>query len=409
MVPPGMFAGRLEELGDLEKFLFQTKHGNPIHFLIQGERGIGKSSLMLFLQYVATGQIKSINDFSFNFIMVNVELEPSNDYGDIARKIGAEFQRQIASSQKVKDLIKTGWDFLKRWEVMGLKYNQETRSLEPHQLIEDLTHTIHQTLLEVGEGADGVVIVIDEADKPPVESNLGEFIKTFTERLTKRGCNNVCVGLAGISGIVIDKLKQSHESSPRNIKIMTLEPLAEHERIQVIRMGLAEAEQKNGFKVEITGDAESWIAYYSEGYPHFIQQYSYCAFDADSDNIIDEEDVHKGAFGQNGAFHQLGEKYFSGWYYDEIGSDEYRAVLKAMANHLDQWVSKSDLRNELTIKDHTLNNAVQALVKRNIIVPMPGKKGIYRLPNRSFAVWIKAIMASQESTNSSTSEEGGSA
>jgi hypothetical protein len=30
-----------------EQSLFQTKHGNPNHFIIEGERGIGKSSLFL--------------------------------------------------------------------------------------------------------------------------------------------------------------------------------------------------------------------------------------------------------------------------------------------------------------------------------------------------------------------------
>jgi hypothetical protein len=40
-VPPGMFAGRLDEIKALENGLFQTQKGNSSNFLITGERGIG--------------------------------------------------------------------------------------------------------------------------------------------------------------------------------------------------------------------------------------------------------------------------------------------------------------------------------------------------------------------------------
>ena len=47
-VQPGMFIGRIKEVERLESQLFQTKAGQPTNFLITGERGIGKSSLLLY-------------------------------------------------------------------------------------------------------------------------------------------------------------------------------------------------------------------------------------------------------------------------------------------------------------------------------------------------------------------------
>ena len=44
-----MFVGRLGELKKLESVLSQTRLGNPKNFLITGERGIGKSSLLLYV------------------------------------------------------------------------------------------------------------------------------------------------------------------------------------------------------------------------------------------------------------------------------------------------------------------------------------------------------------------------
>jgi hypothetical protein len=56
-VSPGMFVGRLDELGALEQSLVQTRAGQPKHFMVTGERGIGKTSLLNYLRWVAQGQI----------------------------------------------------------------------------------------------------------------------------------------------------------------------------------------------------------------------------------------------------------------------------------------------------------------------------------------------------------------
>jgi len=384
-----MFAGRHKELEVLERVLFQTKNGNPLHFLIRGERGIGKSSLLLVFKYIAQGEMLSLQNNKYNFLVVNIELEPNSTYREIIKRVGAEFQREISNHARAKELAKKVWDFLKKWEIMGVKYAGETRDLEPHELLDDLASTIDVTLKATKSVLDGVVITIDEADKPPSTANLGEFCKLLTERLMKKGCDKVVLGVSGLPQTV-DRLKESHESAPRVFEDIYLHPLTAEDRVDVVRKGLNEAKSVNGFETKITPEAESLISEFSEGYPNFIQQFAYCAFDFDQDNVIDEEDVRSGAFMKHGAFYQLGVKYFQGQYFDQIGSDEYRKVLRAMAEHLDGWVTKSQIRQAVDLKATTLNNAILALKDRNIIVAKPGKKGEYRLPNRSFAVWIKA-------------------
>ena len=98
-----------------------------------------------------------------------------------------------------------------------------------------------------------------------------------------------------------------------------------------------------------------------------------------------------GALGEHGAFQQLGTKYFEDLYFDRIGSDDYRQVLHVMSQHLDAWVSKEEIRSKSpNLKATTLNNALKALTSRRIILAQQGKRGSYRLPMKSFAVWIRA-------------------
>jgi hypothetical protein len=263
-------------------------------------------------------------------------------------------------------------------------------------LVEDLSFAISESLKNLGADVDGVVILIDEADKAPASANLGSFVKLLTDRLKLRGCDRVCVGLAGLTDLR-DKLRKSHESSLRLFKVLALDPLSAEDCSSAITRGLETAREKNGFDVTITPEALSNLAFVTEGYPHFIQQFAFCAFDADLDNNIDLDDVLKGAYGETGALRRLGLKYFEKQYFDQINSEEYRQVLRIMARHFDGWVTKAEIRKEAAkIKASTLDNALNALKTRGIILAKKGTKGTYKLPSRSFAVWIRAYTQTEE-------------
>ena len=62
-----------------------------------------------------------------------------------------------------------------------------------------------------------------------------------------------------------------------------------------------------------------------------------------------------------------------------------------MSKFSDNWVDREKINSEISIKEHTLNNAIQALKNRNIIIANPAQKGEFRLPTKSFAAWIKAF------------------
>jgi len=65
----------------------------------------------------------------------------------------------------------------------------------------------------------------------------------------------------------------------------------------------------------------------------------------------------------------LGIRYFEDLYFENIWSDEYRGVLRAIANSTGEWVTKSEIREKVPVKETTLNNALAALTKRHILIP----------------------------------------
>jgi hypothetical protein len=132
--------------------------------------------------------------------------------------------------------------------VLGVRYHGEDEP-DPEDARDELTNQIVDLLAGPNCEIEGIFIVIDEADRPGEDARLGEFLKLFTERLTRRDCNSVLIGLAGLP-TTIAKLRASHESSPRLLEVMRLETLTLDERKRVVQRGLAEAEEKNGFKTK---------------------------------------------------------------------------------------------------------------------------------------------------------------
>lgn len=157
----------------------------------------------------------------------------------------------------------------------------------------------------------------------------------------------------------------------------------------IIELGIERGNEINTEKTTITKSAQGYISTLSEGYPHFIQQFSYSAFECNTDGEISDDDVFSGAFDDGGAIDAIGSRYYASYYHEQIKSDEYRHVLRIMAENMNDWVSKGEIRQKFTGEDITLNNALQALTGRRIILRNSSKRGEYRLQQRGFALWIK--------------------
>ncbi|MDF0603921.1 hypothetical protein P1J78_24720, partial [Psychromarinibacter sp. C21-152] len=294
--------------------------------------------------------------------------------------------------KRSKERAQKVWDFVSQWEILGVAYKGREAEIDPDEALDDLISLFSQ-IAETGN-FDGVAVLLDEADSPPSEAGLGEFLKIATERLSKRGCNRVLFVLAG-QPVVISKLRDSHESSLRVFHVLDMQPLEPDERLHVVRHGIMTANKKNDEKTSIDDEAVHLLASLSEGYPHFLQQFSYSAFEADIDGRISPDDVTMGASSENGAISQLGAKYFSEMYFSRIWSDDYRKVLNFMSGFGDSWVSRKNIVENCDVSETNINNALSALKRREIILSDEARKGFYRLPTRSFATWITVVSNTQ--------------
>ena len=402
-VVPGMFVGRINELQKLENHLVQTRAGIPSNFMITGERGIGKSSLLLYLKALAKGDI-SFSDKKFKFLVISLDIEKSTTQLGLIKRIEFLLNQELGKTEPARQFLKDAWDFAKKVEAAGFRLGQvdqvEGNELLQEQFANSLGQTV-QRIVQPDSGSifsskyDGIILLIDEADNASKDLNLGSFLKLLLERLQRSRVNNLLVGLAGLDELKT-VLTESHPSSMRLFEHLHLERLGDDEVESVISIAMEEASTKNDKKYEVKGDAKKSLISISEGYPHFIQQYGYSAFEADSDDIIDQDDVIEGIFGEHGGMEAIGDRYYRNDFYNKIQKDSYRQVLRIMASKLDAWISKKEIRTEFVGKDSTLDNALQALRERGIIISKEGERGVYRLQHKGFAYWIRIFTSNPD-------------
>lgn len=394
-VAPGMFSGRITHIVALEEALRQTRAERPKHFMLTGERGIGKTSLLQLFKSMAEGSIE-VEGSSMKFLVVQLDIDANTTDLGLIQRVNTAISRTLRDSEPARSFLADSWSFLQRVQALGVSI-ESNEVLDTEMLHDEFAYSLAQTCERIsGTDAtsvfsaqyDGIVILIDEADNATSELRLGALLKLLVERVERHGCRRLMVGLAGMPNLR-DVLRESHTSSLRLFDELPVGTLSADEVSWVIDRALTEAKKLNNSETTIDAEARKVLITYAEGYPHFIQQFGYSAFEQDTDLHIDTKDVMEGAVGPQGAMEKIGDRYYRDDFYNKIQKSSYRRVLQIMAENGNRWVSKSDIRSEFRGKQSTLDNAIQALRSRKIILSKEGERGKYRLQHKGFAFWIK--------------------
>lgn len=398
---PGMFAGRGKEIDSIAQILLQTKANKGHGFLLLGQRGIGKTSLLNLVKFQAEGSIETKGE-KLNFLVIEIDITKETNLYTIIKKIELALKRKLAKSEPTRKLFADIWNFLGRIEVASVKVNT-SKEFDKELLFEEFSYSLADTLKRItaktGENFenthDGILLIIDETDNASKELDLGTFVKLLMERLQKEGSQQLMIAVAGLPKTK-EILIESHPSSIRIFEELNLDRLSDEDIKYVIKRVLDHSEKLNGQRIEIEELAEHNLVRLSEGFPHFIHQYGYCAFELSDGKTITDNNIQEGAFGNNGAIEKIGDKYYRDDFYNKIKVDSYRQVLIIMAEKLDDWVTKKHIKTKFKGQSATLDNAINALRTRGIILSKEGTQGTYRLQDKGFAWWIAMNQKKEE-------------
>lgn len=157
--PPGMFAGRIDEIKALENGLYQTKNGNQCHFLITGERGIGKSSLITYIKPTAKGNIIAPGFDKFNYVVVPTVISNKSTLVSFIKLIERNLKRELGKIEKVRKYLDETWGFVQRLKIMDSGIDKVTTNEDLDLVIDDFAYSLAQTCNRITNPEQGGIIL----------------------------------------------------------------------------------------------------------------------------------------------------------------------------------------------------------------------------------------------------------
>ena len=388
------FAGRKNEIESIRACIRQTANGMAQNFIITGEKGIGKSSLLMNIHRWAGSGEKSGKQYRILPLLVTLDSE--DDVNSIVGKIKRQLMLSFKKHNPVFYWTKRAWDFVWMFKFLGVeKKDRESTSSANWVALDRLSESLQNESMARARWSligsfDGIALFFDEAERVKDDAKFGGMLRRLTEQLQKDGAGNAMLGVVGQPS-VFKQIRKDHGSTLRNFSQIPLNPLSREDCLELIAKGESSCEVLNSQRVDFDESAKNWIVQNSGGYPHFVQMFCSKAFDHRKGDVITEADVWESAYApDHGALAQIGESFFYDITDPDQLSDNARLVLRALAKGNERFTERARLEsflgNDMSKED--IDEQLKALRSMEKIEHNPNDSSLIRLKNRTLAHWL---------------------
>jgi len=178
-----------------------------------------------------------------------------------------------------------------------------------------------------------------------------------------------------------DKLSDDDKSAPRIFNYVQLRRLTLKESLAILHRCLESTVKK------IDDDAARYIAIRSGGFPYFLHQLGYDAFQSDKDDVIEADDVSNGLFKSLIQF----ERMFFGKMYKSVEGKQKQKIVDELARHANQPKKAAELEQTLHIKN--VHQYLKALESDGLVERARGR---FRLVSDLLAIYISLFKAAPQ-------------
>lgn len=252
---PDNFVGRETELKEFERYLLQTMHSSPMNMSVIGNRGMGKTSVLVKMEQIAK------RNKCLVFRMSNYENLVRN-IAELTEYMILGLKNEWYANTSVKTKVNQFGDWARMLRPV-VSYREASLSIEERKLAAQtiLRNNFLEFWKKVKEEYPAIVILIDEAESlERIEGALG-FLREVFQRLS-HDANYMVV----LSGKLNFPERMSEQFSPLNrfFPAHTLAPFSESETFEYIDKTLS--------SVKVVCDKETKEKLYerSEGHPYVL-------------------------------------------------------------------------------------------------------------------------------------------
>lgn len=384
-VDPRLFVGRQEEISQIRDAIISTAKNVPRNIFIYGDRWIGKTSLVNYVKAVA--EASELSAAPLKIFAGGCTLGTCKTLEDVCEILLDTLSKtQNSAKEKVATLLKTVNGI--KFGPLGIEFDRGKKDIA-RALVAKFPRTISRIIKEIEQDYDCFIFIVDETEVISLVKGVSSFFKSVCEQLQQEGVQNVMFIITATPEGT-SNFEKDHPSFSRLFRYLNLEPLSDKEADHLVARCLEE-----GLPLKkINEDALGWIRFLSNGMPGLLHELGFWAFEADSDDIIDQNDMFIGLYGigddQMGAVKSIYQKHFHRVMTRELLSERYEAILTALAEtDFDKGLSFAEIMARLpAYEGKGLNPYLGNLVKKGVLIH-ERKNAPYRISTRLLHLWLR--------------------
>jgi len=379
-VPLELFVGRAEQIERIrQRGIRQVEEGKPVAMFVEGEYGIGKSSMANYVQRLAEAEHNLLSVYTALGTLGRVE-EVGPAVTEAALLSGVQNSRL---SERIKDWVAK---YIKEITFFGVH-------LDPESLKRDAPTTARGLLAFLGEvvrkakpaGIRGIFLVLDEINGLTTLPEFARFIKTLVdENALSRDPVPLLLMLCGIEERRREMILR-HQPVERVFDVIPIAAMSEGETWEFFSRAFGTVNMR------VAPEARRVLTHWSAGLPKIMHLIGDSAYWIDKDGVISLEDAEEAV---RLAAEDVGKKYVDQQVYSALRSKDYLSILsKIVQEEPVSSFSKAEVRKRLTAEEQKkFDNFLQRMKKLNVLRP-GGERGqyVFNLRMVPLYVWLQTI------------------
>jgi hypothetical protein len=366
-VPVELFVGRSAQIDHImSRAVAQVAQGKPVSVFLEGEYGIGKTSVARFAQWAA--------ERNNGLLGIYATLERAETMDDVGAAVLEATLRSGAYNPKLGEKIREGMaKFVGQQSLFGLTIHAEALRQEAPNVTRGLLPFLGQTLERVrSDGATGVFLVLDEINGLANNPKFAAFLKAVVDSNAPISLEKPTLPLLLMVCGVEERRRQliaQHESVGRIFDVVTIERMTHGEMNDFFQMAF------ESVHMTVDSDALDFMTHFAAGFPKIMQLIGNAAYWFDRDGRVDAVDA-LGALAN--AADEVGKRYVNQQVYAALHSADYRSILAKVARSVgiaDNFMKRDVEKGLSEAEKRKFSNFLQKMQRLKVLRrgDVPGK------------------------------------
>lgn len=355
-VPGELFVGRSKQIDHImERGIKQVEAGKPVAIFVQGEYGIGKSSIAGFVQWLAERE--------HGLHSIYAPLGAAETLDDVGATVLETTLRSGAFNPKRSEKVRT-WlaKYIGEQSLFGVTIHAEALKKDAPTVASGMLPFLKEVVERLKDtGIKGVFLVLDEINGITANPKFAHFIKGIVDTNAMSGEPlPLLLMLCGVEERRREMIRH-HQPVDRIFDVIDIEPMSTEE------MKTFFAKAFESVQIPIDPDAMDLMAEYSAGFPKIMHLVGDSAFWLDQDGVISKNDALVAVVM---AADEVGKKYVDQQVYKALRSVDYHSILAKIAKMGPGSMSfiKADVASGLTdTEKKKFNNFLQKMKKLKVL------------------------------------------